>query len=115
MHVLIFPTKPFVEWGLQGESQICSPAVTLTFDQESMCGMINGLCSNSVIALSIIIKHCFFDRHVQLHRHEQLVGVILGSSYRFSERFLAKRSVGVLTGKIIVLVNAKLHAFSLYN
>ncbi|GAY51069.1 hypothetical protein CUMW_131460 [Citrus unshiu] len=39
MHVLIFPTKPFVEWGLQGESQICSPAVTLTFDQESMCDM----------------------------------------------------------------------------
>lgn len=34
---------PFVEWGLQGESQIRSPAVTLTFDQKSMCGKINVL------------------------------------------------------------------------
>ncbi|XP_043706345.1 probable inactive purple acid phosphatase 27 [Telopea speciosissima] len=29
---------PFVEWGLKGESQVRSPAGTLTFQQNSMCG-----------------------------------------------------------------------------
>ncbi|KAJ4974982.1 hypothetical protein NE237_008156 [Protea cynaroides] len=29
---------PFVEWGLEGESQVRSPAGTLTFQQNSMCG-----------------------------------------------------------------------------
>ncbi|XP_077228082.1 nucleotide pyrophosphatase/phosphodiesterase-like [Tasmannia lanceolata] len=29
---------PFVEWGLKGETQILSPAGTLTFIQSSMCG-----------------------------------------------------------------------------
>lgn len=32
---------PFVEWGLQGEPQTRSPAGTLTFTRESMCGMIH--------------------------------------------------------------------------
>lgn len=30
----------FVEWGLKGESQTQSPAGTLTFKRNSMCGMI---------------------------------------------------------------------------
>jgi hypothetical protein len=30
---------PMVEWGLKGESQTRSPAGTLTFHQNSMCGM----------------------------------------------------------------------------
>ena len=31
---------PFVEWGLKGESQTQSPAGTLTFSRNAMCGMI---------------------------------------------------------------------------
>ncbi|KAJ4961969.1 hypothetical protein NE237_021879 [Protea cynaroides] len=31
-------SEPFVEWGRQGETQIRSPAVTLTFTRESLCG-----------------------------------------------------------------------------
>ena len=30
---------PFVEWGLKGEAQTRSPAGTLTFTREIMCGM----------------------------------------------------------------------------
>ena len=30
---------PFVEWGLEGEERVRSPAGTLTFDRTSMCGM----------------------------------------------------------------------------
>lgn len=33
--------EPFVEWGQQGEEQTRSPAVTLTFDRNTMCGMKN--------------------------------------------------------------------------
>ena len=29
---------PFVEWGLKGETQVRSPAGTLTYDRSSMCG-----------------------------------------------------------------------------
>ena len=32
---------PFVEWGLKGETQVRSPAGTLTYDRTSMCGMSN--------------------------------------------------------------------------
>ena len=32
--------EPFVEWGLQGEAQIRSPAGTLTFSRNSMCGLL---------------------------------------------------------------------------
>lgn len=35
----IIEAVPFVEWGLKGEAQIQSPAGTLTFHRESMCGM----------------------------------------------------------------------------
>lgn len=31
---------PFVEWGLKGEHQTQSPAGTLTFKRNAMCGMI---------------------------------------------------------------------------
>ena len=31
---------PFVEWGLKGDLQRRSPAGTLTFDRNSMCGRI---------------------------------------------------------------------------
>ncbi|KAI3964406.1 hypothetical protein MKX01_028741 [Papaver californicum] len=34
---------PFVQWGLQGEEQVRSPAGTLTFTQTSMCGTIYSL------------------------------------------------------------------------
>jgi hypothetical protein len=31
---------PFVEWGEKGGRQFLSPAGTLTFDRNSMCGML---------------------------------------------------------------------------
>jgi acid phosphatase type 7 len=31
---------PFVEWGMQGEDQTRSPAGTLTFTKNSLCGML---------------------------------------------------------------------------
>lgn len=31
--------EPFVEWGRKGNLQLRSPAGTLTFKQNSMCGM----------------------------------------------------------------------------
>lgn len=34
----ISDAEPFVEWGQLGEEQIRSPAVTLTFDRNTMCG-----------------------------------------------------------------------------
>ncbi|XP_061342276.1 probable inactive purple acid phosphatase 27 [Gastrolobium bilobum] len=34
----IHEATPFVEWGLQGKTQVQSPAGTLTFAQNSMCG-----------------------------------------------------------------------------
>lgn len=34
---------PFVLWGLKGETQKNSPAGTLTFNRNSMCGMIFGV------------------------------------------------------------------------
>lgn len=37
----ISDAEPFVEWGQQGEEQTRSPAVTLTFDRNTMCGMEN--------------------------------------------------------------------------
>ena len=36
----IIDAVPFVEWGFKGESQTQSPAGTLTFHREAMCGMI---------------------------------------------------------------------------
>ena len=33
--------EPFVEWGLQGEEQRSSLAVTLTFDRNTMCGALH--------------------------------------------------------------------------
>lgn len=30
---------PFVEWGVKGQGRIRTPAGTLTFHQNSMCGM----------------------------------------------------------------------------
>lgn len=30
---------PFVEWGAKGGQRVLSPAGTLTFDRNSMCGM----------------------------------------------------------------------------
>ena len=37
----IIEAVPFVEWGLKGESQTRSPAGTLTFHRNSMCGMVH--------------------------------------------------------------------------
>lgn len=31
---------PFVEWGSKGKTQVQSPAGTLTFGPDSMCGMV---------------------------------------------------------------------------
>jgi len=31
---------PFVEWGPKGKTQVQSPAGTLTFGRNSMCGMV---------------------------------------------------------------------------
>lgn len=31
---------PFVEWGREGKTQVQSPAGTLTFGRNSMCGMV---------------------------------------------------------------------------
>lgn len=36
----VIEAVPFVEWGLKGESQTQSPAGTLTFNRNAMCGMI---------------------------------------------------------------------------
>ena len=36
----IIDAVPFVEWGFKGESQTQSPAGTLTFHRNAMCGMI---------------------------------------------------------------------------
>lgn len=40
---------PFVEWGFKGESQTQSPAGTLTFHRNSMCGMFEVLLINFAI------------------------------------------------------------------
>jgi hypothetical protein len=39
----VIEAVPFVEWGLKGEPQTQSPAGTLTFKRNSMCGMIYAL------------------------------------------------------------------------
>lgn len=31
--------EPFVEWGARGDSQVRTPAGTLTFSRNSMCGL----------------------------------------------------------------------------
>lgn len=35
---------PFVEWGSEGKTPGQSPAGTLTFDRNSMCGMVYLIC-----------------------------------------------------------------------
>lgn len=37
----VIEAVPFVEWGMKGESQTRSPAGTLTFHQNDMCGIIH--------------------------------------------------------------------------
>ena len=37
---------PFVEWGLKGETNMRSPAGTLTIEQNSMCGKLYILVAN---------------------------------------------------------------------
>ncbi|RRT65570.1 hypothetical protein B296_00021718 [Ensete ventricosum] len=37
--------EPFVEWGARGDSQVRSPAGTLTFSRNSMCGLTPRACS----------------------------------------------------------------------
>lgn len=52
---------PFLEWGLKGETQTKSPAGTLTFSRNSMCGtLINSSKSWVYIAPSRLITHCCF-------------------------------------------------------
>lgn len=41
---------PFVEWGRKGDLQVRSPAGTLTFKQNSMCGM-NGITFDETLML----------------------------------------------------------------
>lgn len=36
----ISDAEPFVEWGPKGGEQKLSPAGTLTFNRDSMCGML---------------------------------------------------------------------------
>ncbi|KAI3850265.1 hypothetical protein MKX03_002823 [Papaver bracteatum] len=66
---------PFLQWGLQGEEQVRSPAGTLTFTQTSMCGTINSPSDsvNDVLLYGymqvlvhiyrnfIYVRQCFFE------------------------------------------------------
>ena len=38
---------PFVEWGLKGETNMRSPAGSLTIEQNSMCGKLYILIANT--------------------------------------------------------------------
>lgn len=49
----ISDATPFVEWGLEGEAQTRSPAGTLTFSRNSMCGMISSCNSSARLHLSL--------------------------------------------------------------
>lgn len=40
--------EPFVEWGPKGGEQTRSLAVTLTFDRNSMCGVLTSSCLGSI-------------------------------------------------------------------
>jgi len=49
---------PFVEWGVKGKTQVQSPAGTLTFGRNSMCGMVHLLIMPSY---NIFLLHTWSD------------------------------------------------------
>lgn len=59
---------PFVEWGIKGGNQVRSPAGTLTFGRNSMCGMIHYyklFCIQLATMLSNdIVSHNFAQKAV---------------------------------------------------
>ena len=69
---------PFVEWGPKGGHQMLSPAGTLTFGRNSMCGRsVNWHLNLQMTAYMhvCILSHNYFL--LQVHQHGLLGGVIL--------------------------------------
>jgi hypothetical protein len=82
----VIEAVPFVEWGLKGESQTQSPAGTLTFKRNAMCGIIFVFLPLIVIGgKKKIPKNMRIELFIlQVRRQEQLVGAILVSFTRVS-------------------------------
>lgn len=52
---------PFVQYGMKGEIQLFSPAGTLTFEQNSMCGMNHLLLNSLLDIVKNTARECYFD------------------------------------------------------